>query len=886
MTDSFLRIVAWNVNGLARRCHELETFLSYNKIDIALISETHCTNRSYVKMPGYAVYHTLHPSGNAHAGTAIFVKQNIRHFVQEEICFDYFQGTVITVTHNGAKLSLVAAYRPPRHSVVSQQFEAIFDKLGPRFIIGGDFNAKHEAWGSRLTRTDGRMLLQAINTKSCSFLSARKPTYWPADIRKVPDLLDFFITKGIANSYMDVENVEDLTSDHTPLLLTISSTVTKKRKRVTLTNKCTNWETFRDELDQIIELKVRLKTTQELDNQAQHLIDAIRKAASLATPVPKSDTVQDVCYPLEVRNLIVERRRARRTWNQTRYPGDKTIFNRISNKLNRLIKDIKRESFEDRLANLSADADKDYSLWKATRRLKRPIQQVPPLKYNGRWLRRDEEKAELFAEHLESVFQPHPIQSEIKPVKHYQETQPFSPVTPYEVAQEIDNNINSKKAPGIDEISPGVLKELSRKGIVFLTYIFNACLRLEHVPFCFKTAQIIMIKKPDKPANEVTSYRPISLLSAISKLFEKLLLKRLKPLVDLPEHQFGFRSHHSTIDQIHRVTSIIEKALEEKKYCSAVLIDISQAFDRVWHAGLISKLSKLLPGNYCRLIESYLADRTFSVAHEEAKSSFRQISAGVPQGSVLGPILYLLYTADLPVDGNTTTATFADDTAILSVSDSHVKATENLQIALNHVNCWTQDWKIKLNESKSVHVTYTLRKVDTNLRVYLNNTQVPQANSAKYLGMHLDSRLNWKLHVEKKVAQVKLKIRQLYWLIGRHSQLDLYCKCLLYKQIIRPIWTYGIQIWGCTAKSNREKIQARQNLILRAITNARQYVRNSELHSDLQIQWVRDVIRDFAIAHEERLHAHVNSEVIQLLDTNHDIRRLKRKKPQDLVTCN
>lgn len=189
-----------------------------------------------------------------------------------------------------------------------------------------------------------------------------------------------------------------------------------------------------------------------------------------------------------------------------------------------------------------------------------------------------------------------------------------------------------------------------------------------------------------------------------------------------------------------------------------------------------------------------------------------------------------------------------------------------------------------MNESKSVHVTYTLRKVDSNYCVYLNDTPVPQADSAKYLGMHLDSRLTWRIHVEKKVAQIKLKTRQLYWLIGRRSQLDLYCKLLLYKQIIRPIWTYGIQIWGCTAKSNREKIQARQNLILRAITNARQYERNSELHLDLKIHWVRDIIRDFAIAHEKRLHEHINAEAIQLLDTEYDIRRLKRKKPQDLVS--
>lgn len=197
----------------------------------------------------------------------------------------------------------------------------------------------------------------------------------------------------------------------------------------------------------------------------------------------------------------------------------------------------------------------------------------------------------LLATWLE-YFQPHDVQSNVALIKMYKDNSQIKYIASLEVAQEIDNNINPKKAPGIDEISPRILKELSRKGIVLVTCIFNACLRLEHVPDCFKTAQIIMIKKPNKTEEDVSSYRPISLLPVLSKLFEKLFLKRLKPLIDLPDHQFGFRNQHSTIDQIHRVTSVIEKVFEEKKYCITVFLDVAQAFDKVWHEGLVYKLSK------------------------------------------------------------------------------------------------------------------------------------------------------------------------------------------------------------------------------------------------------------------------------------------------------
>lgn len=138
--------------------------------------------------------------------------------------------------------------------------------------------------------------------------------------------------------------------------------------------------------------------------------------------------------------------------------------------------------------------------------------------------------------------------------------------TPLEVAHEIDNNINPKKAPGFDEISPRILKELPKKTIILLTLIYNTILRLESFPMQWKKVQVIMLLKPGKPPERATSYRPISLLPRMSKLFERLLLKRLKPLIEerylIPDLQFGFKNKHSTIDQVHRVTSVISKAFE------------------------------------------------------------------------------------------------------------------------------------------------------------------------------------------------------------------------------------------------------------------------------------------------------------------------------------
>lgn len=883
ITSSSLRIITWNVNGIKQRVHELEIFLNYNHIDIALISETHLTQKDYVTVSGYKLYSTNHPSGKGRGGTAVLIKENIFHIEQEKICYDFLQSTIISIKHNNANLTIAAAYCPPRYKIEKKQLVEIFSKLGPRFIFGGDFNVKHTAWGSRLiTPKKGNEFLAAITACGCNFYSSRKPTYWPTDQDRKPDLLDFFITRAIGVNYVEVTGIEDLSSDHIPVLLELSATVLRKKVRHTLTNKFTDWDLFRTKIDESIDLKIRLKTTAELEQRSQQFINLIRKAAMETTPSLKEET-RAVSYPLEVKKLINKRRRARRIWHRTHNPMDKTLFNRLNNQLRRLINNIKQQSFDNYIENLSPEADRDYSLWKAARRFKRPLVQIPPMKdEQGEWVRSDESKAELFARHLASVFQPHEINSDINTSINYCTRQVIEHVTPLEVTKEISNS-NRKKAPGADEITSEILKELPRKGVIMLTQIFNACLRLKHVPKCFKTSQIIMLLKPGKPAETVSSYRPISLLPTISKIFEKLLLKRLKPLVNLPDHQFGFRNKHSTIEQIQRVTNKIETALEEKKFCSAVFLDISQAFDRVWHEGLIHKMSNNLPKNMCQLLESYLSERTFRVSHGESKSKYYPIHAGVPQGSVLGPILYLMYTADIPTTAETSIATFADDTAILSISDSLINANVKLQHTINKISKWTRDWKIMLNHQKSVHVIYTLRHYNYH-PVYLERLPIPQKDSAKYLGMHLDARLNWKTHVKMKKEQITLKWRQMYWLIGRNSKLSLRNKRLLYMQIIRPIWTYGIQLWGCAKKSNRLVIQRIQNKCLRSITGAQWYQRNEDIHSDLEIPVIDETIRHFANTHQQRLRLHPNEKARNLLITPNDAaRRLKRTKPYELA---
>jgi hypothetical protein len=431
---------------------------------------------------------------------------------------------------------------------------------------------------------------------------------------------------------------------------------------------------------------INISTNDELEEEVQKFVSDIQQAAWEATPLIPTK-VKGNTYPQEVRNKIAGKCKIRKRWQITHNPRLKTELNRITRDLRRTILDIKQQSIEAYLQDLTDDASTDYSLWKATKRIKRPIMNIPPLRKQDRtWTKDNKEKVEVFVEQLERTFQPHGEQILDTPSsREGKQILQIPLVTTKELLNAVRAHINPKKAPSFDLITGVILQQLPKKVIVKLTHLYNTTLRLQYVPSYWKAVEVIMIPKPGKPVNEVTSYRPTSLLPILSKLFEKLLLKRLKPILDekqiIPTNQFGFRSKHSTINQVHQITTIIEKALEEKQVCSTIFLDIAQAFDRVWHEGLLHKIELLLLSDYSQLLKSYLTDRYFRVKQGEGYSELKPIKPGVPQGSVLGPVLYLIYTSDIPQPVGTTVATFANDTAIMAVGADVEEATGKLQQA-------------------------------------------------------------------------------------------------------------------------------------------------------------------------------------------------------------
>jgi exonuclease III len=288
--SKFLQLALWNANGLTQHTEELKTFLSIHNIDVMLIFETHFTNKSYLNLPNYAVYHTNHPAGTARGGTAIIIKNTIKHHRLSNYSQDYLQATSVSVENSVGLITISAVYLPPKHTVKQENLEDFYGTLRRRFIAGGGYNAKHTDWGSRLITPRGHEVLKTIERNNLKHLSMGNPTYWPSDRNKLPDLVDFCVTKAIPQVFAVAQSCLDLSSDHSPVLVTLISHAMNQEKQPSLSNRRTNWDYFRHLINQRLSLNVPLKTEADIEAAVKSFNDIVQWAGWKAIPKHTADS--------------------------------------------------------------------------------------------------------------------------------------------------------------------------------------------------------------------------------------------------------------------------------------------------------------------------------------------------------------------------------------------------------------------------------------------------------------------------------------------------------------------------------------------------------------------------------------------------------------------
>ena len=336
---------------------------------------------------------------------------------------------------------------------------------------------------------------------------------------------------------------------------------------------------------------------------------------------------------------------------------------------------------------------------------------------------------------------------------------------------------------------------------------------------------VVLVFKNVGERSTVENYRPVSLLSVVSKVFEKLVNNRIVDHLEkcglFSDFEYGFRSSRSTADLLTVVSDRIARAFNRSGATQAVALDISKAFDRVWHVGLLHKLKSYgISGQIFGLISSFLSNRRLRVVLYGTSSQEYPVNTGVPQGSIRGPTLFLLYINDLPDGVICNIAIYADDTTLYSKGDQTSDLWQQLELAselesdLRDTVDWGRKWLVDFNAGKTQLVSFYRSKNTGAIDVKMDGSILEEKTSFKMLGLTFSSKLDWSFYI---VSIAKTASKKVEALIRSMKFLSPEVALYLYKSTIRPWMEYCCHVWAGDPSCYLELLDKLQKRIYRTI---------------------------------------------------------------------
>ena len=421
-----------------------------------------------------------------------------------------------------------------------------------------------------------------------------------------------------------------------------------------------------------------------------------------------------------------------------------------------------------------------------------------------------------------------------------------APTVPTEIS-DIISLLKSGKSLGPNSIPMKILKSLSPLISSPLSQIINESFQSGIFPDKMKLAKVTPFFKKGCVLT-ASNYRPISLLSVFSKITEKAMHERLYKFLEKHEIlyslQCGFRANHSINHALVSLTEAIKNSLDNKKFGCGIFIDLPKAFDTVNHEILLTKLEHYgIRGTVLDWFKSYLSDRIQYVSVNGSNSSYLSITCGVPQGSVLGPLLFLIYINDLPLSSSKLTFyLFADDTNIYCESDNLYQLQRTVNKELRKVKLWLDVNKLSLNIDKTNFIIFKSphHPSSDTVSIKIGNCPIKQTRYVKFLGVLLDENLSWKYHLtelSKKLAPtcgMFFKVRHF---------LPINVLICLYNSLFSPFLQYGILVWGLTYETYIKPVFLLQKRVIRAISFQNYAAPSSPIFSDLKILKLHDLFQ-------------------------------------------
>ena len=532
-------------------------------------------------------------------------------------------------------------------------------------------------------------------------------------------------------------------------------------------------------------------------------------------------------------------RQKQRWFNKCKHNNSERIHKKYK-EIKKYTQKICRNAHFNYVQNLISTDTNNKKLYSYIKSKKQENTGIADIQHGNNLIQDPKTKANLFNDHFCQVFsKPDPSPNPTNNIKPINNSMSKITVNRFGVLKLL-NNINENKATGPDEIPGRLLKTCANEICDVLTLMYQSSLDQGCIPNDWKKANIVPVyKKGNK--NEIINYRPISLTPITSKILEHIVHSNIMNFFEgnniLNNYQHGFRKKRSCVTQLITTLSDFANCLNNKKQIDSVILDFSKAFDKVDHVQLLSKLDKYgIRNNTHHWISSFLTSREQSVLVEGESSLPAPVTSGVPQGTVLGPLLFLVYIND--ISDNLTFGTFirilADDCFLYRVINSALDQ-EILQNDLNILQNWESNNKMEFHPDKCKVLKITNKLNHFQCSYNIHNTILEEVNSAKYLGITIDKNLNWNDHclaITKKANSTLAFIQRNLYSCPQNV------KSVCYQTLVRPTLEYGCAVWDPHQQNQIDLIEKVQKRAARFVTNNYTLIKGNSDRNLATLGWI------------------------------------------------
>ena len=839
-----------------------------------------------------------------HAGVAILVKSGIPHTFHTKTTNQNIMA--VTISTNKGQVTIVTFYRAPRDDFLPLSDLQTFLNFGNPTLITTDANIKHTIFDHSKTDKLGKLLFQFCQYKDLYYMGPSFHTYYSGTHKGKPDIL--LCNKSFLLLAHKIEEGKRLiSSDHIPIHCTFSTNPILVPAPPKFNYDKADWPAFNRQMDQVKLPNMINKNSAYIDTKWEELIDNIQNAANLFIPKNNYRIIPVFNLSTKTKNLQIIYNQRHNLYKQNITNEQKEILDTIKQHIiNSAKTDINnywltklKEIEEFKHLNDPKNMYKNIKVMVGKNKINQGISLIDE---NGKEIQDPQQQANLFASTWKNIMSQNKPREDQDIKEHVEGIEMWRMRNMSKILPKLTINMNrldkntpliapvkvretiyfmnkiKSQAAGPSGITPTIIKHTPYSTAVHITRLINATICTGYFPQILKKGNIFLIPKDLKKLHDPTKYRPITLLETFSKLIERIISNRLKNHIEgrqVNPNQFGFRPNKCTENIIFLAAYYLDLYTLKNKKTASVSLDITKAFDKVWHSGLIYKLftQYQLPELTKILLTHFLIGRQYQITHRNKLSFTFTSSAGVPQGSVLSPTLFIMYTNDTPSPLNNTTLTmhYADDITTLIQAPTFTCLNKRIAKEITHLDHYQAMWLIQTNKTKSKIVLYKqhANKVKQYEPIKINNETIPFAPSTNILGVTFDNQLNFKKHINHKYKLANNTLNKLKKFTSLHPKLQyqifqtLSLSQIMYSTtpLIHPL-QYGIK-----------KVQTLQNKALRQIYQISWTLRktNVQIHIENNIPFL-----------EEKIHAKFMKNYYTLLNqNNHILNNLERNTDRD-----